>query len=99
MRYYSAVSGANGGAEPTRTFARLFLVPGMNHCGGGKATDQFDTLAALENWVEQGKAPERIIARGAAFPGRTRPLCPYPLVARYSGSGDVESAESFACKL
>ena len=98
-RYYSAVSGANGGTESTGTFARLYLVPGMNHCGGGKATDQFDTLAALEGWVEQGKAPDRIIARGAAFPGRTRPLCPYPLVARYSGSGDVESAESFTCKL
>jgi Tannase and feruloyl esterase len=49
--------------------------------------------------VEQGKAPDRIIARGAAFPGRTRPLCPYPTVARYSGSGDIESAESFTCKL
>ena len=99
MRYYSAVSGANGGTESTATFARLYLVPGMNHCGGGKATDQFDSLAALENWVEQGQAPDRIIARGAAFPGRTRPLCPYPLVARYSGSGDIESAESFICKL
>jgi pimeloyl-ACP methyl ester carboxylesterase len=98
-RYYSAVSGANGGSESTGKFARLFLVPGMNHCGGGKATDQFDTLAALEDWVEQGKAPDRIIARGAAFPGRTRPLCPYPTVARYSGSGDIESAESFNCKL
>lgn len=98
-RYYSAVSVANGGAESIGAFARLYLVPGMNHCGGGKATDQFDSLAALENWVEQGKAPDRLIARGAAFPGRTRPLCPYPLVARYSGSGDVESAESFACKL
>jgi feruloyl esterase len=98
-RYYSALSGANGGIESAGTFARLFLVPGMNHCGGGKATDQFDTLAALENWVEQGKAPDRIVARGAAFPGRTRPLCPYPSVARYSGSGDIESADSFICKL
>jgi hypothetical protein len=98
-RYYSTVSGANGGAESTGRFARLFLVPGMNHCGGGKATDQFDTLAALENWVELGKAPDWIVARGAAFPGRTRPLCPYPSVAKYSGSGDIESAESFTCKL
>lgn len=98
-RYYSAVSGANGGTESTGRFARLFLVPGMNHCGGGRATDQFDILAALENWVEQGKAPDRIVARGASFPGRTRPLCPYPSVARYSGSGDIESAESFTCKL
>ena len=58
----------------------------MNHCGGGKATDQFDSLAELQSWVEEGKAPQRIVARGAAFPGRTRPLCPYPNVARYTGS-------------
>ena len=99
MKYYTALSRANGGVDSTGTFARLFLVPGMNHCGGGKATDTFDSLAALENWVEHGKAPDRILARGASFPGRSRPLCPYPLVARYTGSGDIESADNFACKL
>ena len=70
----------------------------MNHCAGGKATDQFDSLGAIQTWVEEGKAPERMVTRGAAFPGRTRPLCPYPSVARYSGSGNVESEASFECK-
>jgi hypothetical protein len=70
MKYYTALTQANGGLAPTGKFARLFLVPGMNHCGGGKATDQFDSLATLQNWVEQGKAPDQILARGAAFPGR-----------------------------
>ncbi|WP_203137611.1 tannase/feruloyl esterase family alpha/beta hydrolase [Microbacterium sp. JZ31] len=93
-------------------FARYFEVPGMGHVSGGVATDQFDGLGAIVAWVEQGKAPDRLIAsaRGAGNPGgvnpevpaswspdRTRPLCVYPLVARYVG-GDPESAASFACK-
>ena len=90
-RYYDSIPDA-------KAFSRLFLVPGMNHCGGGKATDQFDSLAAIQSWVEEGKAPERLVARGRAFPGRTRPLCPYPSVARYTGSGDVEAEASFECK-
>lgn len=94
------------------SFARLYMVPGMNHCSGGAATDQFDMLAPLVAWVEQGKAPDSVVAnaRGpsANLPNtelpadwsarRTRPLCPYPKVARYNGSGDVESASSFSCK-
>src|SRR5262249_21504715 len=95
-----------------RSFARLFHVPGMNHCSGGPSTDQFDLLSPLVQWVEQGQAPERIVA-GARGPGnvgginpevpqswsatRTRPLCAYPGTAIYKG-GDVESAESFACR-
>jgi hypothetical protein len=93
-------------------FVRYFEVPGMGHVRGGPATDQFDGLGALINWVEGGKAPNRIVAaaRGAGNPGgvnpdvpaawaadRTRPLCPYPLVARYT-HGDPEDASSFACK-
>lgn len=100
---------ARGGA---RSFARLYLVPGMNHCSGGPATDQFDLLTPLVRWVEQDKAPGRIVAsaRGAGnaggvnaevpatwAPDRTRPLCPYPRVATYVG-GDVERAESFVCR-
>jgi feruloyl esterase len=69
----------------------------MNHCGGGPATDRFDSLTKLIDWVENGNAPERIVASGATFPGRTRPLCPYPTYARYSGSGDPDSAASFVC--
>lgn len=94
------------------SFARLFHVPGMNHCSGGPATDQFDLLSALVRWVEQGDAPERVTAsaRGAGnaggvnaelpagwAPDRTRPLCAYPRVATYRG-GDPERAASFVCK-
>ncbi len=93
-------------------FARLFLVPGMNHCSGGQATDQFDMLAPLVAWVEQGKAPDSVTAKArgaganmvnAELPAswsanRTRPLCVYPKVARYNGTGDIESASSFSCK-
>lgn len=82
------------------SFVRVFPVPGMAHCGGGPATDTYDALGALVRWVEQGQAPERIEARAGAaspWPGRTRPLCPYPKVARYLGHGDVESAKNFSC--
>jgi hypothetical protein len=79
-----------------RESVRLFLIPGMCHCSGGQATDQFDMLEAIMAWVEEGRAPDRIIATGQAFPGISRPLCPYPLVARYKG-GDVNSADSFVC--
>lgn len=80
--------------------ARLFLVPGMTHCSGGPATDRFDSLTALVEWVEKGNAPDRLSAlAGPASPwsGRTRPLCPYPQYARYDGTGDVESEASFQC--
>ena len=108
--WYERVQAANGG--DASAFARYFPVPGMNHCSGGPATDQFDMLSALVGWVEQGKAPAAITAsaRGAGTPvpnaevpagwspQRTRPLCPYPRVATYAG-GDTEQASSFACKL
>lgn len=83
------------------SFVRVFPVPGMAHCAGGPATDQFDALAALVRWVEQGKAPERIEAsagRMTPWPGRSRPLCPYPLVARaMPGAKDTERSAAFAC--
>lgn len=94
-------------------FARLYLVPGMGHCSGGPATDQFDMLASLVDWVERGVAPDQVTAsaRGAGNLGgvnaeipvgwaanRTRPLCPWPKVARYNGSGSLDSAASFSCK-
>ena len=77
-------------------WARLFLVPGMNHCFGGPATDEFDPLSAIVRWTEDKKPPARMIAHGPAFPGVTRPLCPYPKYARYKG-GDPKSANSFEC--
>lgn len=87
--------------------ARVFAVPGMNHCTGGPATDRFDALGALVDWVEQGRAPERIDARvdpanpelpRGWSPQRSRALCPWPRLARYAG-GDVESAASFRCAM
>jgi feruloyl esterase len=72
----------------------------MNHCVGGPATDQFDALTAVVDWVEQGKVPERIAAKAgpaSPWPGRARPLCPYPKYAHYR-SGDVNRADSFVCE-
>jgi Tannase and feruloyl esterase len=96
--YYRRFSEADGGIKHAASVARLFLIPGMAHCQGGPATDQFDPLDSLEKWVEKGDAPESITASGHTFPGRTRPLCPYPRYASYKGSGDPEKAESFVCK-
>lgn len=82
------------------SFARVFPVPGMNHCSGGDATDQFDGLSALEDWVEHGQAPASIPAKGdpqAPWPDRTRPLCTWPGYARYTGHGSIEDGANFAC--
>ena len=99
VRYYEEMSAENGGAATVSNWSRLFLVPGMGHCGGGPATlDRFDLLEPLVNWVENGKAPDSVEATGASFPGRSRPLCPYPQHAQYKGSGDTEKAENFLCK-
>jgi hypothetical protein len=69
----------------------------MLHCGGGQATDRFDRLSAIQAWVEDGAAPDRVVAIGAAFQGVSRPLCPYPLVARFEGC-DPDAQQSFACR-
>lgn len=84
-------------AAGPQEWARLFLVPGMLHCSGGQATDQFDMLTAIQDWVENKRPPDRVIASGRAFPDTTRPLCPYPAVARYDG-GDASKAASFSCR-
>ena len=110
VQWYDTLRRNHGDAAD---FARLYLVPGMNHCSGGPATEQFDMLSSLVAWVEKGQAPDRVIAsaRGAGnaggvnadlpatwSPTRTRPLCPHPLAAHYNGSGDMESAASFSCR-
>jgi feruloyl esterase len=97
--YYHRVAKAAGGAGRLSDEYRLFLVPGMNHCRGGDVPDQFDTVSALEQWVERGKAPEQIIASRVrnGRVDRTRPLCPYPQVAVYKGSGSTDDAANFAC--
>lgn len=95
--YYERLAAGNA-PGPVADWSRLFLVPGMGHCGGGDATlDQFDMVSAIVDWVEQGSPPAQVTATGTAFPGRSRPLCPYPQHAKYSGSGESESAASFSC--
>lgn len=96
--YYERLATDNG-PGPIDAWSRLFLVPGMGHCAGGEsALDHFDMLSAIVDWVEQGHPPDKVVATGAAFPGRSRPLCAYPKHAQYRGSGDTESAENFGCQ-
>jgi hypothetical protein len=97
--YYESVARANGGLEATRRFYRFFPVPGMAHCGGGAGTSTFDALAALEAWVERGIVPDAIPASHSSNGrvDRTRPLCAYPAVARYKGSGSIDDAANFSC--
>ncbi len=97
-RWYERLADANGGMAQTQHFARYYAVPGMGHCSGGPGLDHFDPFSALVEWVERGKAPAALRASGSAFPGRTRPLCPYPQVPRYRGTGDTQSAENFRCE-
>lgn len=111
INYYEAVRRTVG-AQKTDSFFRMFMVPGMYHCGGGPGPNSFgnagdppvvdarhDVLMALEQWVERGKAPEQIIASHVkeGQVTRTRPLCPYPKRARYQGTGDTNRAENFEC--
>jgi feruloyl esterase len=96
--YYDRMTQANGGAERVRDWSRLFLVPGMGHCGGGPSLDRFDALDAMVRWVEQGVAPESLTSTGAAFPGRSRPLCAHPLHAHYKGQGSPDDASNFECR-
>ena len=81
-----------------RSKSRLFLVSGMVHCRGGPSLDHFDMLSVVVDWVEIGAAPHSVIATGRAFPGRSRPLCPHPKHAQYTGSGDAQDANSFRCQ-
>ncbi|MEO7644362.1 MAG: tannase/feruloyl esterase family alpha/beta hydrolase [Burkholderiaceae bacterium] len=109
IRWYESLNKHHKGQAAA--FARLYTVPGSNHCQGGPATDQFDMLTSMVNWVEKGQAPDQVIA--AARPGvnpdvpaswssngkaRTRPLCPYPQQVRYKGTGDINEAANFSCQ-
>jgi feruloyl esterase len=98
VRYYELL-GRDNAEVPLPDWSRLFLVPGMGHCGGGAHTlDQFDMLSAVVDWVESGRAPERVIATGASMPGESRPLCPYPAHAHYCGSGNAREAANYTCR-
>jgi hypothetical protein len=91
--------GRDNAEVPLAQWSRLFLVPGMGHCGGGERTlDHFDMLDAIVDWVEDDRAPERVIATGASAPGESRPLCPHPAHAHYKGSGDTHDAANYLCK-
>jgi hypothetical protein len=100
IRYHEAVRAKMG--DPG-SFYRLFMAPGMLHCRGGAGPNELDVLSAVVDWVENGKAPERVLATKRAGDGgsgeivRRRPLCPYPQQARWDGKGDKTKAESFVC--
>jgi feruloyl esterase len=100
VQYYKRVAEKLGGPDRIQRSYRLFMVPGMAHCGGGEGPNRFDMIGALEHWVEQGQAPDRIVAsrlREGTIE-RTRPLCPYPQVATFKGTGSPDDAASFVCR-
>jgi feruloyl esterase len=98
VQYYERL-GADNDEVPLEQWSRLFLVPGMGHCGGGERTlERFDLLDAIVEWVEHGRAPDRVIATVTSAPGETRPLCPYPAYAQFNGSGDARDAANYSCK-
>jgi feruloyl esterase len=97
VQYYERLG--QDSEPPLEQWSRLFLVPGMGHCAGGERTlDRVDLLDALVGWVEQGRAPERVIATGTSSPGESRPLCPYPAYAQYAGHGDAHDAANYICR-
>jgi feruloyl esterase len=98
VEYYEKASAANG--RNAADFMRLFMVPGMAHCGGGVGPDQYDAVTAIVDWVEKGVAPDKLIAKKIVNGEvtRSRPLCPYPQVARHRGQGSIDDAASFECK-
>jgi feruloyl esterase len=97
VNYYEEALAKNG--SDTKEFFRLFMVPGMSHCGGGIGPDRHDPMTAMVDWVEKQKAPESMVASRVVDNKvvRTRPLCPYPQVARYTGQGSIDEAANFRC--
>jgi feruloyl esterase len=99
VQYYDRVVERAGDRSRVHDSYRLFMVPGMAHCGGGEGPNRFDMVAALERWVEQGQAPDRIVATRPTETGvRSRPLCAWPQTAHYTGSGSTDDAANFVCK-
>jgi feruloyl esterase len=90
-------TGARLGLAKVSGATRLFLAPGVHHCSGGPGPDRFDRLAALENWVERGRPPQRIVATKTE-PPMSRPLCAYPALPAYAGKGDPDDETSFRCE-
>ena len=100
IEYYGSVQKALGGESKTRESMRLFMFPGMAHCGGGEGPNSFDAIGALDRWVENHQAPDQILAshRSSGVVDRTRPVCAYPQVAAYRGAGSIDDAASFVCR-
>jgi feruloyl esterase len=100
VNFYESTRAATTPPGPSADWVRLFMVPGMQHCRGGEGPDTFDMIGALEQWVEQRKAPVQILASHSTSGkvDRTRPLCPYPQVARYQGPGSIDDATNFICQ-
>ena len=99
IAYYNALTERMGGTAATQRFARLFMLPGVSHCGDGQGPDAIDALTPTLAWVENGVAPHRLVATKYQDDGtvaRTRPVYPYPTVARYDGSGSIDDAANFA---
>lgn len=98
--YYNGVVAAMGGAGKTSEWMRLFMAPGMGHCRGGDGPSTFDAIAALDEWVEKNRPPDRMIATQVTGGSvtRSRPLCPYPQLAAYTGTGSIDDAVNFVCK-
>jgi hypothetical protein len=98
--YYDAVSRRSGGYERTQEFARLFMAPGVAHCGGGAGPQPQGLFEAVVNWVEHAKAPERVLATttNGGVVTQSRPLCPYPAFARWTGLGSTDDAANFVCR-
>ena len=101
ISYYSSVLDAPATRGQAKDAVRLFMAPGMNHCRGGDGPNAFDAIGALDRWVERGQAPNRLDASHATAGAvdRTRPLCAYPQVARYSGTGSTDDAANFSCRM
>lgn len=101
IEFYKSVVDMSEDPTQASNWIRLFMVPGMAHCSGGEGPDTFDKLSVIEQWVEQGKAPAQIIAahQTAGKIDRTRPLCPYPQAADYNGTGNIDEASNFSCRL
>ncbi len=99
-KYYNSVLNTLGDAKLVEQSYRLFMVPGMGHCGGGEGADTFDKVETLERWVKSGKPPDKIVASRveAGKVVRTHPLCPFPQTAVYDGKGSTDDAASFTCK-
>ena len=100
IEFYKAALKATEATAAPADWIRLYMVPGMAHCSGGEGPDTFDKLSLMEDWVERGKAPGAVVAshKTSGEVDRTRPLCPYPQVARYTGKGSIDEAANFVCR-